>query len=452
VAAEFIWPSLHGVRGPGFWLNPVHWVAARKQFRRDHTVEWRQRYENDAPTTPDRAGDFRDLVASPSLDGGFSFLILGDTGEGDRSQYGLLPLIRALDPDFIIINGDLAYPAGSEKDFVEGFFQPYQNLRVPIWAVPGNHEYYSPHNGREFFDLFCTTKHTKLWQDYGLRFVLQPGTYWELSSPDCPLVVLALDSGMTASLDPARKLFGLLKSDGDSAQLAWLERRLAVAQAGGKRVLVIFHIPSLVNLKKAGQPKLDGLHGILGRFSQTITGVVTAHEHSFQHYAPDQFARFLSGGTRPGPHYFVSGSGGAFLSPIEFEAAHGLFAASYLFPNKKQWKDYARLSKKAASALGLARSALARAISSLSGALADQDVARYQSLLRVQVTPAAGGGFTATMTPYFQNSLEELYFDQPNAIVVVRDGTPRPSPEAMERLTRRHPDEPGTEISVQLAP
>jgi hypothetical protein len=56
------------------------------------------------------------------------------------------------------------------------------------------------------------------------------------------------------------------------------------------------------------------------------------------------------------------------------------------------------------------------------------------------------------MTPYFQDSLEELYFDQPDAIVVVRDGMPRPSREAMERLTRRHPDEPGTEISVQLAP
>jgi hypothetical protein len=362
-----------------------------------------------------------------------------------------LPLIRGLDPDFIIINGDLAYPAGSENDFLEGLFQPYQNLRVPIWAVPGNHEYYSPHNGREFFDLFCTTKHARLWQDYGLRFVRQPGTYWELSSPECPLVVLAVDSGMTASLDPDRKLFGLIKSDGDSAQLAWLERRLAVAKASGKKALVIFHIPSLVNLEKAGQPKLDGLHGILGRFCQTISCVVTAHEHSFQHYSPAEFARFLSGGTTPGPHYFVSGSGGAFLSPIEFERTRGRYAASHLFPDRKQWKAYARLSKKAASVLGFARTALARAISSLSGALFDRDIARFQSLLRVQVTPTASG-LTATMTPYFQDSLEELYFDQPKATVVVRDGTPRPSPEAMERLTRLQPDEPGTEIRIQLAP
>jgi hypothetical protein len=56
------------------------------------------------------------------------------------------------------------------------------------------------------------------------------------------------------------------------------------------------------------------------------------------------------------------------------------------------------------------------------------------------------------MTPYFQDSLEELYRDQPDATVIVRDGTPKPSREAMERLTRCHPDEPGTEIIVQLAP
>src|SRR5829696_4898866 len=159
MATEFIFPKLSGLRGPGFWLNPINWVASRKKFRRDHTVEWRQRYEHDSPAAPDRVTDFTELTGQQHLSEGFSFIILGDTGEGDKSQYALLPLIRALKPDFMVINGDLAYPAGSEDDFLEGFFQPYQNLGIPIWAVPGNHEYYSPQNGREFFDLFCTAKH-----------------------------------------------------------------------------------------------------------------------------------------------------------------------------------------------------------------------------------------------------------------------------------------------------
>jgi hypothetical protein len=453
--AEFVFPTLGGVRGPGFWLNPLSWIASRKKFRRDHTVEWRRRYEQESPGPPERVTDFGDLIGLQDLRAGLSFVILGDTGEGDRSQYGLLPLIRGLAPDFIIINGDLAYPAGSEEDFLEGFFQPYQNLRVPIWAVPGNHEYYSPHNGREFYDLFCTNKHAALWQAHGLRFVSQPGTYWELSSANCPLVVLALDSGMSAALDPAQKWLGFSKSEGDAAQLAWLERRLSVAEARSKKALVLFHIPSLVNLERARAPKLERLHGLFGRFSSTISGIVTAHEHGFQHYEPMEFARFVSGGMQPGPHYFVSGSGGAFLSPVEFELTgrkKTQFSARRVFPNKKQWNAYASSAKKAASKAGLARSALARAINSFGGAFSDQDVARYQSLLRVVVRPDPGGMLRAEMIPYLQTKLEDLYFDQPDARVMVRDGQPLPTAEGMDRLTREDPADPATKIRFTLAP
>jgi hypothetical protein len=455
MATEFVFPTIGGVRGPGFWLNPFSWIASRKKFRRDHTVEWRRRYEQESPGPPERVTDFRQLTGIQDRGAGFSFVILGDTGEGDRSQYGLLPLIRGLAPDFIIINGDVAYPAGSEEDFLEGFFQPYQNLRIPIWAVPGNHEYYSPHNGREFFDLFCTAKHASLWQAHGLRFIPQPGTYWELSSADCPLVVLALDSGMTATLDPTQKWLGFSKYEGDAAQLAWLERRLSVTEAHGKKALVLFHIPSLVNLERARAPKLERLHGVFGRFSSTITGIITAHEHGFQHYEPDEFARFVSGGMQPGPHYFVSGSGGAFLSPVEFEITRrrkDQFAARRVFPDKKQWNDYASRAKKAASRTGLARSPLARAINSFGGAFSDQDLAKYQSLLRVVVRPDAAGSLHAELIPYLQTKLEDLYFDQPNATVIVRDGQPLPTQEGMDRFTREQPDDPATRIRFTLAP
>ena len=454
MAPKLIFPSLGGVRGPGFWLNPVNWIASRKKFRRDYTVKWRSAYERDSPSTPDRVTDYRDLTGLQDLNAGFSFLILGDTGEGDKSQYGLLPLIRALRPDFMIINGDVAYPAGSANDFMAGFFQPYQNLHIPIWAVPGNHEYYSPDNGREFFDVFCTTKHSRLWQDNGLRFVPQPGTYWELSSPDCPLVVLAMDSGMTAMLDPTQRWFGLSSSEGDGAQLAWLERRLAVAEANQKKALVLFHIPSLVNLEKAKKPKLDRLHGVFGRYTATISAIVTAHEHGFQHYSPPEFARFISTSIPPGPNYFVSGSGGAFLSPVDFDlqGTPGQYSATRLFPNRQQWEHYANAAKKVTSLSMLAGSTLARVVSSLSGALNDQDVARYQSLLKIQVQPTATGALRAVMTPYLQEKLEDLYFDQPQAEVIVRDGQPAPTAEALDRLTRADPADPASGIRFLLAP
>jgi len=103
--------------------------------------------------SPDRSAPFSTLVGSP-LPASFRFLILGDTGEGDYSQYGTLPMIRAMRPSFVLINGDVAYPAGRNEDFERGFFTPYRGLNVPIWATPGNHEYYSTLKGAEFFGLF----------------------------------------------------------------------------------------------------------------------------------------------------------------------------------------------------------------------------------------------------------------------------------------------------------
>jgi hypothetical protein len=431
MAVKFLWPKVGSVRGRGFWADPRNLIAARKKFRRDNTVEWRRRYEAEYPTAPARSVPFEGLT-NRDAGAGFSFVILGDTGEGDRSQYGLLPLIRALAPDFLIINGDVAYPAGREQDFIEGFFAPYQNLQMPVWATPGNHEYYSEQNGREFFDLFCTSKHQKLWQDYGLRLVPQPGTYWELASPDCPLIVLGLDSGMTAALDPTPN------SDGDAGQLAWLEWRLKLAQAAGRRALVLFHIPALVNQERDEKAHLDRLHSLLIRFAPVVAAVITAHEHSFQYYTPETFASFVTGGAVPAPHYFVSGGGGAFLSPIDFDNTKGTFCAALVYPNRDDWQNYVRLgSRTVGMRPRLARSVLARVVRSFEGARHDEDLANYLSLLRVTVS-RANGGWEAKLVVYAQPSLEALYAGVDDVTVSVRDGQPAPPPAnvaACERLS-----------------
>lgn len=426
----FVWPRFGSVRGPGFWVDPRNWVASRKKLRRDHTVEWRRRYEAEHPSAPARSVPFEKLT-NRDASAGFSFIILGDTGEGDRSQYGLLPLIRSLAPDFLIINGDVAYPAGREEDFIEGFFAPYQNLHVPVWATPGNHEYYSKHNGREFFDLFCTSRHQKLWQDYGLRLVPQPGTYWELASPVCPLIVLGLDSGMSGALDATPT------SDGDAGQLAWLEWRLRLAQAAGRRAVVLFHIPALVNQERDKAPHLDRLHALLIRFAAIIPAVITAHEHSFQYYRPETFASFVAGANVPAPHYFVSGAGGAFLSPISFDRESGTYCADAVFPDKDDWAQYIRAGSRTVGMFGLFRSVLARAVRSLEGAFHDSDLARFLSLLHVRVSHA-GGRWEAKLVVYTQPSLEALYDGVDGVTVIVREGQPLPpaaNVAACERLT-----------------
>lgn len=453
IDTRFEFPDATGPRGPRYWLNPAVLLSVRKKFRRDRTTEWRRRWEEQWPVAPDRSVDYSVLVDRP-LASGFSFLILGDTGEGDKSQFGLLPLIRALAPDFIIINGDLAYPAGRAEDFYEGFFAPYRDLGVPIWAVPGNHEYYSRHSGREFYELFCTENERARWVENGLHLVPQPGTFWELGAEECPLVVLGVDTGMSGFLDPGRYMMGLLKTEGDPAQLAWLRDRLELAEARGKKVLLLFHIPSLVNLEKSTKTKLDGLYALIGRFSATISAVVTAHEHSFQYYTPEEFSRFIAADGPNAPHYFISGSGGAFLSAVDYDRAEkpDQFQAAYVFPDMTQWQKYSGPVRKMLSFTGLANSGLARGLSSLTTALADVDATRYQSLLQVTVRPDSSGSMTSEMTAFFQTSLEDLYYDQPETRVSVRDGRPAPTSKGLERIALRDHRRADSGLRVRLAP
>jgi len=63
------------------------------------------------------------------------FLVMGDTGEQDASQYVLAPALRAaMDPDgdtaadFLLICSDVIYPSGDINDYTHGFYLPYEDL------------------------------------------------------------------------------------------------------------------------------------------------------------------------------------------------------------------------------------------------------------------------------------------------------------------------------------
>ena len=76
----------------------------------------------------------------------FSFLLMGDTGEGDYSQYAVVPpLCRVADrcdAAFVFICGDVVYPVGNVNEYGDKFYDPYRTLQRPIYAIPGNHDWY----------------------------------------------------------------------------------------------------------------------------------------------------------------------------------------------------------------------------------------------------------------------------------------------------------------------
>jgi hypothetical protein len=102
----------------------------------------------------DQDGDADRTVDLSRLDR-FSFLLMGDTGEGDASQYALVPplLAQAEGTAFLFLCSDVLYPIGDVNDYAGKYYRPYRGYPGPIYAIPGNHDWYDGLSA--FMHHFC---------------------------------------------------------------------------------------------------------------------------------------------------------------------------------------------------------------------------------------------------------------------------------------------------------
>lgn len=137
------------------WLNPKTLWAARNgvlaSWFGDPTGHTRSRWA--AQRTA--AGASATKVIRREDPDEFSFMVIGDTGEGDDPQYAVVPgfLKVSQGTEFAVIASDVIYPVGSADDYGTKFFRPYQNYQAPIYAIPGNHDWYEDLGG--FMRVFC---------------------------------------------------------------------------------------------------------------------------------------------------------------------------------------------------------------------------------------------------------------------------------------------------------
>jgi len=96
----------------------------------------------------------RDGAADPRLidrsgEGDVSFMVVGDPGEGDASQWATIPPLEATwgGTDFIAIMSDVIYPAGNVNEYQGKFYRPYRDYPAPIYGIPGNHDWYDELHG-----------------------------------------------------------------------------------------------------------------------------------------------------------------------------------------------------------------------------------------------------------------------------------------------------------------
>ncbi len=309
-------------RKPFSWLDPRPLVASRNdKLARAAAL-------GGDPTNDERRRWMAALgVADPRIDrtdlARVSFALVGDTGEGDMSQYVTAPLMKRLSDrtDFMVIASDVIYPAGGADAYEQSFYDVYDGYRKPIYAIPGNHDWYDGLSGFMFhlcgvetvpkaprpFPLSRAGLRALLWRRVrsldpakatelrahrdGRPAAGQPAPYWLLDTG--PLQLIGIDTGITGTVD--------------RDQAAWLRR---VSAASPKPKILITGKPIYVdNRRRPG--------AIEGELTATVDDVVRerAHNyvaaiggdiHNYQRYPVE---------VEPGRtiQYLVSGGGGAFM-------------------------------------------------------------------------------------------------------------------------------------------
>jgi Calcineurin-like phosphoesterase len=310
-----------GPRPKFSWLRPsVLWSARNDplvRFLGDPTDEERREWvkaQRERRGTDDLTIDRTDLGDS------FSCLIAGDTGEGTPPQFAVVPGLLKFGEGtaFLVALSDVIYPIGDVNDYVDKFARPYSAYPGPIYAVPGNHDWYDGLGG--YMRIFCGAERApgrpagkgvkgwlrdRLWRPPSicaedtigrcqkLRPAIGqpptlPGPYWTMETG--PVRFVGIDTGIIGNLDAEQ---------GD-----WLRE----VSKGPKPKILLTGKPLYVDNKRepgriAGRDFTvdDVVRDPTNNYVAAIGGDI----HNYQRYPVEHCGRTIQ--------YIVSGGGGAFM-------------------------------------------------------------------------------------------------------------------------------------------
>ncbi|MFF6996436.1 metallophosphoesterase family protein [Streptomyces sp. NPDC008313] len=302
------------------WLNPRTLWAARNgvlaSWFGDPTGATRDRWVETARA----AGAPADKVIRRDGPDSFSFMVIGDTGEGDGPQYAVVPgfLQMSKDTDFAVLASDVVYPVGSADGYGTKFYRPYQDYPAPIYAIPGNHDWYDDLHGfmRAFGGaappapaprprpLTRAWLRTLLWHrprtpdEQGLAEArelrsspaqqgVQPGPYWAIDAG--PVRIVGIDTGLLGTVD--------------AAQGRWLRE---VSKGPVPKILVTGS-PLYVDAEHHPCPIEGGgtVDDVVRDPENHYVAAIGGDIHNYQRYPVDVDGRTVQ--------YVVCGGGGAFM-------------------------------------------------------------------------------------------------------------------------------------------
>jgi uncharacterized membrane protein HdeD (DUF308 family) len=322
--------AINPIWGFSWYFNTENWASGLwDMVTASRTDEWRQAMIAAVDRAVVPTGVPREALFEVRPDGvadatDFSFLVIGDPGEGDASQASLrdryLLLGQRPDVRFLAISSDVIYPDGAARDYEFNFYLPFKGFEKPIYAIPGNHDWYSALDGfaanlmepvaaraamdaREALTALVTppdrvgvqsaiAEAARLRKEYGIRTAEQRGPFFEVHGRAFSLI--AVDTGVVRRVDPV--------------QATWFEA--ALERARGRFTMVILGHPLFVGGAYQGDADedFDAIHRLLRRYRVPL--VMAGDTHDFEYYR-ETYEDSAGAGTM---HHFVNGGGGAYLS------------------------------------------------------------------------------------------------------------------------------------------
>lgn len=308
------------VWGMNWYFDTENWAAGIwNSWAESRTDEWREAMVQAVVAQ----GGASFAVVPPGVGtGDFAFVVIGDTGEGDASQHvlrdQLLSAASQADVRFVVISSDVVYPTGSMNDYEAKFWLPFKGVTKPVYAIPGNHDWYDALEGfaatfltpeaaraslhaRIEADLRATSttdrridalvaEAARLRAEYGVPSGFQRSTFFDVQTDRFAL--FAVDTGVMRVVDPAQE--------------AWLEA--ALDRARGKTKMAILGHPFYAggHDTSIGDEGFERLREQLRRHGVAV--VMAGDTHDLEYYLEPATLG------RPPVHHFVNGGGGAYLS------------------------------------------------------------------------------------------------------------------------------------------
>jgi len=311
------------VWGMSWFFDTENWASGIwNSWAESRTDEWREAMAK-AVIARMGAGAGTFLVSpAGTSDGDFSFIVIGDTGEGDASQHSLrdrlLAVAERADVRFVVISSDVIYPNGAMIDYEAKFWLPFKGVTKPVYAIPGNHDWY---DGLDAFlatfldaDSARTTMRARaeselrltsttearidalirqaqqLRGEYEVPTGYQRGPFFEVQTDRFALV--AIDTGIVKQIDPV--------------QWTWLES--ALARAAGKTTMAVIGHPFY-----AGGFDMTADAAPFARLKQLlvdhrVTIMMAGDTHDLEYYVEPATGR------GPARSFVVNGGGGAYMS------------------------------------------------------------------------------------------------------------------------------------------